>query len=271
MKNNLDQFYTNPKIAEMLMKTIDISKFNLIIEPSAGNGSFSDLIPKYKCLAFDIDPKKEYIKKQDFLNFEYSGDITSDKIISLGNPPFGRNCSLAIKFIKKCFEFCDMVCFILPMSFRKESIKNKVPLNCHLIYEKKLPKNSFILNNEEYNVPCVFQVWQKKKTKRKPKKVISPIGFYYTEKNGNPDISVRRVGFYAGKSFLSIEKSEQSHYFIKFIDKNLDKNNVINEINKKKWEHNNTSGPRSISKPELNRVINKILIKIETDNMILEC
>ena len=39
---------------------------------------------------------------------------TFNKIHIIGNPPFGRQSSLAIKFIKKSVEYCDSISFILP-------------------------------------------------------------------------------------------------------------------------------------------------------------
>ena len=54
----------------------------------------------------------------------------------IGNPPFGRQSSLAIKFIKKSCEFCDTLSFILPKSFKKESLKKHFPFD--LRYDKKI-------------------------------------------------------------------------------------------------------------------------------------
>ena len=40
-KDVLDRFYTPPDVAAICIHQLDLSKYNLIIEPSAGNGSFS--------------------------------------------------------------------------------------------------------------------------------------------------------------------------------------------------------------------------------------
>ena len=68
-------------------------------------------------------------------------------------------------------------------------------------------------------------------------------------------ISFRRIGINAGtKSKNIIDKSAQSHYFIKFIN-----NKTINIENLKeiKFYFNNTTGPKSISKQELIKEFNK--------------
>lgn len=224
----------------------------MIIEPSAGDGSFSNQLPKDKLLALDIDPKKDNIKQQDFLEFNYKG-IDRAKVLCIGNPPFGKICSLALKFIKKCTEFSDTIAFILPRSFKKPSIQSKIPENYHLIKEIILD-NCFTWKDKDYYVPAVFQIWGYKEEKRKQIEKMEPLGFEYVKKE-NADLSVRRVGFYAGKAYKDIQKSVESHYFIKL--KNIKIiNNLIDYLEKYKWEENNTTGPRSISKQELNLAIN---------------
>jgi hypothetical protein len=127
----------------------------------------------------------------------------------------------------------------------------------HLYYQKEidLPNKSFLLNKNEYNVPCIFQIWEKKDILREQYVKLVPIDFIFVKKNENPDLSFRRVGGKAGEISKEIKnKSEQSHYFLK-INNNI--NDFIEIIKKIKFEENNTVGPKSISKQEL---INKINI-----------
>jgi hypothetical protein len=120
-----------------------------------------------------------------------------------------------------------------------------------LVYEYELPENSFTVNETSYDVPCVFQIWVKKIDNRSIPVKLEPKNFKFVKKDDEPDISFRRVGIYAGNIDTQIEnKSEQSHYFIKFDyeldDELLQKLSGINFENK-----NNTVGPKSISKQEL--------------------
>ena len=55
-----------------------------------------------------------------------------------------------------------------------------------------------------------------------------------------------------------IDKSEQSHYFIKFTNKKSITDNIQN-LSIITYDFNNTVGPRSISKQELIKEFNKIL------------
>ena len=110
----LDKFYT-PK--ETVKKCIDIF-FNMvgiedvteIIEPSAGNGSFS---LELDCIAYDLEPEHESIIKQDFLKLDLP--YKQGRAI-IGNPPFGNRNNLALKFFKKSIKSCDYIGFILPIS-----------------------------------------------------------------------------------------------------------------------------------------------------------
>jgi hypothetical protein len=265
-RNVIDKFYTKPEIANLCIK--NLLKLNLIdktkdyiIEPSAGNGSFISYI-KNICnnyIFYDIKPENKLIECQDFLNYDYSKCNNYKKIHIIGNPPFGRQSSLAIKFIKKCCLFANTISFILPKSFKKDSMKKYFALNYHLRLTIDIPNNSFLVNNIEYNVPCIFQVWEYKKNERIIKKKLKPINFIFVKKTEHPDISFRRVGVYAGKIMKETnDKSSQSHYFIKFTnDKTIGEN--LNKLTNIYFDNDNTVGPKSISKQELIFEFNRVL------------
>lgn len=263
-RNTIDKYYTSENAVnlclELIKENIEIDKENdIIIEPSAGNGSFIPGIKLLvdKCIFMDIEPDNIEIKQQDYLSFNHEILPQHNRVHLIGNPPFGRQSSLAIKFIKKSCEYCDSISFILPKSFKKDTLKSKFPPNFHLIKESELPSESFIVDGNTYDVPCVFQVWEKKSYPRVISKKLEPIGFKFVDKTENPHISFRRVGVYAGKIDTNIEdKSIQSHYFIK-LDNNSEE--TIELLKNIKYNFDNTVGPRSISKQELIKEFIKIL------------
>ena len=155
-RNTIDKFYTKNNIVELCLtyftQKIQFNINDLIIEPSAGNGSFSKKIKTLtkNYIFLDIEPFNDIfnndILKQDYLKFDYNQIIRKyDKIHIIGNPPFGRQSNMAFKFIKKSCEFCNSISFILPKSFKKDSMKNSIQLNFHTIFEVDLPNNSFFL------------------------------------------------------------------------------------------------------------------------------
>lgn len=68
---DLDKFYTSKetvkKCIDIFFNQVNIEDITEIIEPSAGNGSFS---LELDCKAYDIEPEHESIIKQDFLQLD---------------------------------------------------------------------------------------------------------------------------------------------------------------------------------------------------------
>lgn len=259
-----DAFYTNGNIAkkcvEELSNIVDFKEYDIIMEPSAGAGVFSDMFLEYDdltVLSYDINPKQEYIKKQDFLKLK-TYFLKEKRVLTVGNPPFGRQSSLAKKFIKKCATFSEVIAFILPRSFKKESMHNQFPLSFHKIFEKNIPKNAFTIGEKSYDVPCIFQVWKKKDFERKKPIKYDPVNYKFVKKEDTPDVSLRRVGVYAGNISKEIKnKSAQSHYFIKLDTIEVD--DFIKKFKKIKFKTDNTVGPKSISKNEFTKEINTFM------------
>lgn len=260
-RTTTEKFYTKENVVNLCIDAIkthiDILNTDLIIEPSAGNGAF---IEKIKTITnnfqfFDIEPDNPKIVKLDFLNYTPTNNGTTHVI---GNPPFGRQSTMAIKFIKKCCEFAKTISFILPKSFKKNSMQKHFTNNYHLIYSIDLPEKSFVVNGVEHDVPCIFQIWQKQNNPREQIIKETPNNFQFVTVNDNPDISFRRVGINAGMISTSFaDKSPQSHYFIKFTNGILNDN--LEKLKNITFEHNNTVGPKSISKNELTMEFNKFI------------
>lgn len=288
----IDQFYTNTEISHKCIKQfyniLDINTEDLLVEPSAGDGSFSDYF-KEKGInidTYDIIPKKDYIEKKNFLELDISKyKNTKNKIHTIGNPPFGRQSSLAKKFIKKCCEFSDSISFILPKSFRKETYQSAFPLNFHLVDEIDLGKNAFLIDGKPHNVPCVFQIWLKKQTNRyiEPKQVEN--GFIFVKKpslkdvefddngypikrenvfNTKPDFGILRAGGGNTCGRISLQYMDgiscypEAWLFIKLDDK-YDKDEFYEKYKKINWIDDSNVGARSISKPVFIKGINELL------------
>lgn len=263
-RTTIDKYYTKPEIAELCIshiKThISIKPTDLIIEPSAGNGAFIDYIKPLTNTAFcyDLEPENVEIIKQDYLLLPYE-KLLQENVHIIGNPPFGRQSSLAIKFIKHSCLFCTSISFILPKSFKKNSLKRAFPRRFHLLFECDIPQNSFLVGGVEHDVPCVFQIWQKRLFDRGVAEVLYPIYFAFVSKEEPHDISFRRVGVNAGViDTQTEEKSKQSHYFIKFTN-TLEIDVNIHALSSVVFEFNNTVGPKSISKQELIVEYNSVL------------
>lgn len=268
LRDSIDKFYTKRPIALFCITHLhpillqhSLQQSDLFLEPSAGDGAFVEatqtLFPDNKCDALDITPEEKTITKEDFLTVDVTR-YTNKRVHVVGNPPFGRQSSTAKKFIKHCCKFAQSISFILPKSFKKSSFQQTFDPHFHLLLTVDLPSYSFLVNNVEHDVPCVFQIWYRKEETRHSEEKVDSIYFSYVKKEEQPTICIRRVGVNAGDIFTEIEgKSPQSHYFLSLKDVSPQlfvenyKANVL-------FTFDNTVGPKSISKQELNKATNQL-------------
>ena len=293
--NTKDQFYTSPHVAKKCIQILisvlrDVGLYSpvlplssyLWVEPSAGNGAFLNNIPEtYDKIGIDIEPAPgadANILKQDFLTWVPPAQKTNQKpVIIFGNPPFGRQSSLAKAFIAHSCKFASIstIAFILPRSFVKPSMSCAFESHFHCIHSSEVERNAFVLGGGDgsgggdasYDVPCVFQIWQKKSVPRIVPEKITEKGFQYVKETDPRDIVIRRVGVYAGRCFdggnNATEYNKQTHYFIKLDEQIVAvQHQHIKQIVDKVNAHvfpTNTTGPRSLSKPEINIVLNAVI------------
>lgn len=263
-KHELDKFYTKPEIALQCLNRLDLESYSLIIEPSAGSGAFSSQIDD--CLAMDLDPESEGTVKQDWFLYEQERD-SDKKVLVVGNPPFGQQNNLAVKFVNHAARFADTIAFILPKSFMKQSLQDSLNHDFTLKDSWVLPKNSFTLHGESMDVPCVFQVWEytpeKRRTVMKAKNIK---GITFVKKEASPDAYIQRVGGNAGTAGTDVaSRSEQSNYFVKIDTTVISVEKFIEIVNSTIFSVRDLSvGPRSISKKELTNEL------LESSDLLVE-
>lgn len=162
----VDQFYTKDEIAiqcyNKLLEKCNIHDYDIILEPSAGKGSFYKLLPQDKRVGLDICPKYEGIIKQDYFEYQPEPD---KKYLVIGNPPFGKICSLAVKFFNKSAYFGSIIAFIIPRTFKRVSIQNKLNTHFHLIFNDDLPLKPCCFE-PIMSAKCCFQIWEKRNYQR---------------------------------------------------------------------------------------------------------
>lgn len=248
----LDQYYTRPDIAkvcfEHLAGCLESQGNTAWIEPSAGSGVFLELLP-YPRIGIDVAPAHPEIIAMDFLNWR-PGNIGDLKIV-IGNPPFGKNSSLAMRFFNHAATFADIIAMILPRTFQKAATQSKLHRNFHLRSELLIGADAFLSGGVPYDVPTVFQVWEKRSNQRAHEcPSFSHPDFSFVSPN-HATFAFQRVGARAGLvSRDGLRKSPQSHYFIRPVSTIRPVETILSAIDWVPIKHR-TAGNPSIGKAEL--------------------
>jgi hypothetical protein len=271
-KEGLDKFYTIPyyskKCIDKVFELYNKTSFGLIIEPSAGNGSFFNQLECSNKIGIDIFPENENIIKMNF--FDYTPQSHINNILVIGNPPFGKISSIAIKFFNHSAEWANIIAFIVPRTFRRPSVQNKLNNTFHLIYDDDVSTKPccFI---PKMMVKCCFQIWEKKETKRYfidlPTKhkdweflSLGPIDKYgQPTPPNNADFVIRAYGCKIGeiKQIKLNELRPKSWHWIK---SNINKEEIIDIFNQLNYSNSlNTARQNSMGRGELVKLYNDFI------------
>ena len=184
----------------------------LLFDPSAGTGQFFNRFPSGS-LGCEIDRECDGVIKADFF------DVTpeSDRPIAVvGNPPFGSNGNLAKDFFNHAAKWADVVSMILPRSFRKTSVQNKLDRNFRLLRDVDIPPNAFIFRGAPYDVKTVFQIWVRCREPRELHRLERQHPDFEFVSADRADFAIRRNGARAGAIHHDpLTANPESHHFIR--------------------------------------------------------
>ena len=155
----LDQYFTKPATVRCCLSQLgDLSRYDFVIEPSAGNGAFLDLIDHPNKVGLDIDPQHRDVIQADW--FDYEIDDSARSVLVVGNPPYGRYHKLSSAFIRRAISFhnVETIAFILPNVYRKHTRQRIIPGYWRIASILDLGHNCFTLEGKDYHVPTSFFV-----------------------------------------------------------------------------------------------------------------
>lgn len=182
------------------------------VEPSAGGGAFLAHLPP-GAVGLDIAPTAPGILTADFLSWV---PPPARPAAVVGNPPFGKNASLAVRFFNRAAAFAEAIAFIVPRTFEKDSLARRLDRAFALAARHPIPPFSFLLGGVPCDVPCVFDVWLRSAAVRAhaPRRAAHP-DFAFVPDPADADFAFQRVGANAGKvSVEGLAKSPQPRCFI---------------------------------------------------------
>jgi predicted RNA methylase len=259
-----EQFYTPPALAKTLLAEVakqvpDLAE-RTMIEPAGGTGAFIKAAKKFgiaKIVSFDIEPKHKEVSLGNFLDAE----INDKHAVTISNPPFGRNNSLSIPFFNKAADSSDYICFIVPRSWRKWSVINRLDQRFHLIADLDLQIDYVDDNDDEIStknrLATCFQIWQKRKTKRPIVKVVDN-QFIKKVKPQEADVSLTIFGYGCGRLKTEFKREPNStQMFLK-----LNHPRALEALQNVDFSRffKNTAYTEALSLQEINFLLNEFLI-----------
>lgn len=224
-KAGKEQYYTLPATAELYASEM-VRRYgtgNKWLEPSGGKGDLINALIKNgvspdNILSFDIEPHHELVLESNFLETNFDGR----DFIAFGNPPFGRACSLAIKFFNKCAENSIAIGFIIPPSFNKPSIQDQLNEYYHQVFVDRCPAISFYDGDgnphEGGLLRTDFQIWERRDYPRTKMQSYRSDKFTFVKKEQPFDIAFRTHGNGAGIVLPDGDYNPRTTAFIKLND-----------------------------------------------------
>lgn len=202
-----EQYYTPSDLAleltQSLQSLVPNWKEKTFLEPAGGTGSFIKALEQMgatSVISFDTEPKHPAVQKQNFLEVE----LEQRYLITISNPPFGRNNALSVPFFNHAAKYSSHIAFLVPRSWRKWSVINRLDPNFHLlsdvdvavVYQDESGKN--ITGHDQLRT-C-FQIWERRDSPRLKIKVPDH-GFVLRSNHQEANLAMRVFGYGCGKVY----------------------------------------------------------------------
>lgn len=203
-KTGKEQYYTPPTTAsavvDRLLEQVPFARDRTWIEPAGGTGTFIEAAQEQgvsRIVSYDIEPHHPKVKRGDFLKQK----LKISGAVAVGNPPFGRNNALSVPFFNACAKHCDVICFIVPKSWRKWSVINRLDQSFHLIDDYDLQINydgvdGFELS-EKFWLNTIVQTWERREMPR-GRIAVEDRGIVKRATPRSADVSLTIFGFGCG-------------------------------------------------------------------------
>ena len=259
-----EQFYTPPALALELTGTLaglvpDFAQ-RTIIEPAGGTGAFITAAASMgvtRVQSWDIEPKHSSVNKGDFLLQE----LAVEGAVTLGNPPFGRNNSLSIPFFNHAANHSDFIAFIVPRSWRKWSVLNRLDRRFHLVSDTDIRIDYVDETGTQLMVKrrlaTCFQIWERR---AEPRLLVSVAdqGLITKTTPELADVSLTIFGYGCGTVKTAFERKPNStQMFLK-----LEHPQALEALQKVDFSrfYRNTAYTEALSLQEINYLLNQEIL-----------
>lgn len=260
----LEQYYTPRHLAleltQLLFSKLENPTERSFLEPAGGTGSFIDALSELGATnirSMDTIPKHKSVQKADFL----TQDLEGDNYVTLSNPPFGRNNALSIPFFNHAASFSSHIAFLVPRSWRKWSVQNRLDLNFHLIHDQEVN----LIYEDAFGEPLAkanelrtcFQIWEKRPNKRE-KVVVPDNGFVEKTTPENADVAMRVFGYGCGQVLENFERKPNTTLMFLKLNSGVTIS-LLRDLDFDRFR-NNTAYTQALSFQEINHLLNERLL-----------
>lgn len=265
-----EQYYTPVDLADRLVEqawTTLADTFGAeslhsrtFIEPAGGTGAFVTSLQNrgaLRVLSVDTDPHHPMVKRADFLKWQPKA--VSDAI-TISNPPFGRNNKLSVRFFNHAAKFSEVIAFVVPRSWRKWSVINRLDARFELLADIDLETRYVDAHGQPLtahdHLRTAFQVWKRGKTMR-PKLLVEDRGFLRKTAPADATHSLTTFGYGCGR--VSTEfgmQAKSTNIYLR-----VDDPAVAAALPKLDYQRfsNHTAYTQAVSLQEINYLLNEYL------------
>lgn len=260
----LEQYYTPRHLALELTQTLFEKLENPtrlhFFEPAGGTGSFVDALIALgasRVASIDTHPKHPRVNLGDFLLTEIPETVR----VCISNPPFGRNNALSIPFFNHAAGFSSHIAFLVPRSWRKWSVQNRLDRNFHLIHDQDVN----LIYQDQHGSPLAksnelrtcFQIWEKRGDLRE-KVVVPDNGFVKKTEPQNADVAIRVFGYGCGQVLEDFEPKPNTTLMFLRLQGGITAS-LLRELDVDRFR-NNTAYTQALSFQEINYLLNEKLL-----------
>ena len=205
-----EQYYTPPDVADYVVRRVleftPEAATAQWLEPGAGTGAFVDALARAglrKVTAIDIEPYHPKVRHADFLDWQPN----RRGLIAVGNPPFGRNNALSVPFFNHAATMCDTIAFIVPRSWRKWSVTNRLDMGFECLVDEDLHVDYVDRDgapiSSKGNLRTCLQIWRPARHRRQP--IVVPPSRWVTKCSPREaDIAMRVFGYGCGTLYTDL-------------------------------------------------------------------
>ena len=256
-----EQYYTPKGLADELvkltLKAIPRATEKSFLEPAGGTGSFIEALNRAGIEAVtsvDKYPMHPGVIQADFLEWE----TMDTDLLTISNPPFGRNNALSVPFFNRAAKFSSHIAFLVPRSWRKWSVQNRLDTRFHLVldvdvavqYEDVLGAKIAKRND----LRTCFQIWEKRLELR-PVIAVPDNGFIQKSSPDDADLAIRVFGYGCGTVMNDFPRQPNTTLmFLRVLDKSIE--SALQDLDYERFSIN-TAYTRALSFQEINFLINE--------------